>query len=255
MRPGPRTTVLTTDVRTAMRRPASAWDYAEGLPPELGGRPAAAPRQASAQAVAPVAAPPVQLAMPTPVAPPRPAATPAPAPREAAMAADRIKPLRQPEAQAAVPGKTAAATGVSPVPAASAASQRAEANVAHVLALLDQPAPVDRPRTPAALLARDLRRDPAAVLERVRSSRLLADKRRYRLRSAPAAEPHRDDEGKLKALSVADAPHGVSLDQRHGPGDAALGEAVLADASVSEISLRDRIPHPAFFWEAPIHRP
>jgi hypothetical protein len=47
MRPGPRTTVLTSDIHDVMRRPASAWDYAETLLPELNGR--AGQRSASAQ--------------------------------------------------------------------------------------------------------------------------------------------------------------------------------------------------------------
>ena len=47
MRPGPSTTVLTSDIHDVMRRPASAWDYAETLLPELNGR--AGQRSASAQ--------------------------------------------------------------------------------------------------------------------------------------------------------------------------------------------------------------
>jgi hypothetical protein len=69
---GPRTTVLTSDIRDVMRRPASAWDYAEALPPELTGRAGAVQRSASADAV-PVA----QIALQS--APQR-AAAPAPAP-------------------------------------------------------------------------------------------------------------------------------------------------------------------------------
>jgi hypothetical protein len=42
MRPGPRTTVLTSDIKDEMRRPASAWAYAEALPSELLGRESAA---------------------------------------------------------------------------------------------------------------------------------------------------------------------------------------------------------------------
>jgi len=37
MTPGPRTTALTSDIKDVMRRPASAWDYADALPSEVTG--------------------------------------------------------------------------------------------------------------------------------------------------------------------------------------------------------------------------
>lgn len=242
MRPGPRTTVLTTDVRAEMRRPASAWDYAEALPPELSGRPAAAPRQVTS---AQPAALPVQMAIPSAVQAPQTKAVPALVAREAAVAAERTEPLRHSAAPAAAPRKTAAAVGAAPVasPVASASVTRPgiSKNAPRVLALLDQPGPADRPRRVAALIAGDQRRKPAAVLARTPSTRLIADKRRYRQRGAVAAETQQVPKDKSGTFSGVEAPLGVALEQRSG-----VGEAVLADASASEISLRDRIPLPAF---------
>ncbi|WP_298194104.1 hypothetical protein [Novosphingobium sp.] len=238
MRPGPRTTVLTTDVRAEMRRPASAWDYAEALPAELSGRPAAAPRQAAS--VQP-AVPPVQMAMPSTVQALQPKAAAARGAREAVVAAGRAKPLRQPEAPVAAPRKVAAATGASPAAAARVVRPGKEKNAPRVLALLDQPGPADRPRTVVALPISDQRRGRLAVLERTPSARLIADKRRYRLRGVRAPDPQQVPEDKAGTFSAVESPLGVSSEQRSD-----LGEAVLADASASEISLRDRIPLPAF---------
>lgn len=238
MRPGPRTTVLTTDVRAEMHRPASAWDYAEALPPELSGRPAAAPRQVTS---AQPAALPVQMAIPSAVQAPQPKAAPAPVAREAAVAAERTKPLRHSAAPAAAPRKTAAAAGAAPVASASVTRPGIEKNAPRVLALLDQPGPADRPHRVAALIASDQRRKPAAVLSRIPSMRQLADKRRYRQRGVLAAERQQVPTDKAGTFSGVEAPLGVALEQR-----SEFGEAVLADASASEISLRDRIPLPAF---------
>ena len=85
MRPGPRTTVLTSDIHDVMRRPASAWDYAEALPPELTGH--ASQQSASAQPQA-IQQPAVQTAA---VAPPKAAMQQAPA---AQIAMHRAKPAR-----------------------------------------------------------------------------------------------------------------------------------------------------------------
>lgn len=242
MRSGPRTTVLTTDVRTAMRRPASVWDYAEALPAELGARSAAVAR--------PAGTPPVQnVATPSAIAAPERKVAQAPAVRAAVAVADRAKPMRSPEAPAGAARKTAAVPGVSPVAAAPEVSPSAASKAPRVLALLDRPSLSAKSARnqpgysdkAAELLASYSRRVPTKLQGRATSSRQSADKRRYRVRSAGAANAQQGSDDRITAQSAVAVPLGVSTDPRSCPG-----EAVLADASESEISLRDRIPYPAF---------
>jgi hypothetical protein len=245
MRPGPRTTVLTTDVRTAMRRPASAWDYAEALPAELGARSAAVARPAGT----PPGTLPVQMATPSAIAAPERKAAQAPAAREAVAVADRAKPMRSPEAPAGAARKTAAVPGVSPVAAAPEVSPGAASKAPRVLALLDRPSlsaksarnQLGYSDKAAELLASHSRRVPTKLQGRAPASRQSADKRRYRVRSAGAGNVQQGSDDRITAQSAVAVPLGVSTDPRNRPG-----EAVLADASASEISLRDRIPYPAF---------
>ncbi len=113
---GPRTTVLTSNIADVMRRPASAWEYAEALSPELSG---AVRRSASAQPS--VAAPPAQTAA-SPAAPRQMIAGPAPrvsAPRSGQVAPSQVKtaPAERTVAvqpQAVVPAPAGAKIGLAP---------------------------------------------------------------------------------------------------------------------------------------------
>lgn len=231
MRPGPRTTELTTDVKVAMRRAASSWDYAEALPPELMGRAAVAPRQTAAAAVAAPAA----RAVTAPGAAQLAAATnaaPAPAPAAAT-------------ASAQAPGAPVAAAQVTSAPAPAKVVQGEAAP--RPLALLDRPA------QPAAVKAPALRS--AAVSAASRPERV-ADRRSQTALAVRDAEPARRAAAPAPLAPAADLRRNrktddagaanieVSLQDADLPAETTLAAASGGDGS--GLSLRDRIPLPAF---------
>ncbi len=219
MRPGPRKTELVTDVRTAMRRAASAWDYAEALPPELMGRNAVGPRQpALPKAVAKVAPNPAPALAPNSVSN---SASPERAvPKSVALAPARAEPGRlAPSAPAGAASSPAAA----PLP---------RDETPRPLAMLDRPAAL-APARPAA--PRRAQADAGAAptpeqntrkerLARSASLRQLADERRFR----------REREG---ADAAGLAPIGAGMPD---------GEPSTVAAEGAVLSLRDRMPRPAF---------
>jgi hypothetical protein len=268
MRPGPRTTVLTTDVRTAMRRPASVWEYADGLPPELAGRPAAAPRQALARPALPQPVSP-SAAVTTSAVPSgkvQAAAGPAPKAKPVELAAVR-RPAQGAEARAVAslaPRQQAApveaerkVSAAEPLPAAAERQASQTAGAPRPLALLDR-APAPAPQQ--ASLARN-----ALHVAQVQAP---LPARGEQPVAAPAASLARSDERKkpnplpqtqydtsipenglgTQAASTP-AQTSASLVLVSVPASEASAGTMLADASGGDgtgTSLRDRIPRPAF---------
>jgi hypothetical protein len=263
MRPGPRTTVLTTDVRTAMRRPASAWEYADGLPPELAGRPVPAPRQALAQPVAPQ--PVVPAAKVSAARVPTAATTAAQqAPAEIAAVRSTAKTIEprtsavpSPVALQQQPAPVKAERETSAVTPLAVAAGRQSADAPRPLALLDRaPAPAPRqPRlAPHALFAADLQSPaamPAGEAVPARSAPLARsdERRRTQLLAEPQYDTSIPDNGPgLQAASTPDQTS-ASLVLVSVPASEASAGTILADASGGDgggTSLRDRIPRPAF---------
>ena len=230
MRPGPRTTALSSDVRAEMRRPASAWDYAEALPPELQGHSGTQQRQAELEPAAPVAAPasaqPVRLA------------------QSGQALAERAARRAQTSPAPAEPARVASHKLASPAAAGS------QPRVVLTPASSEQPAPC-----PAALAAQSplLPASPAAAMRADRS----APRRRLRVlnqsdRVGSAVPPLDDANADLLPCRQDSARKGGAIAaQSRGYLIEPVQESAmaLADASGSDgkgPSLRDRIPHPAF---------
>ncbi|OYU35340.1 hypothetical protein [Novosphingobium sp. PASSN1] len=214
MRPGPRTTALTSDVSAEMRRPASAWDYAEALPPELTGRGAASQGHAAAQ--------------------------PQIAPKAPAM---------RPEPFAAAASASPNARTSAPITADRAAAPRPLA----LLDVAPAPRPKDKPRR-APMAERPARsqsaQSPARAAATAAAPPLLAEDRRNRLVAAPFAMPAADQRRSRKERAVQDdaaaALQEVSLQE---PGFGLPSDPVAtADGTgtTGTSSLRDRMPLPAF---------
>ena len=230
MRPGPRTTALTSDVRAEMRRPASAWDYAEALPPELQGHPGTQQRQAELEPAAPVAAPasaqPVRLAHAG-------EAVPEPAPRRAQISPAPAEPARVAQHKHALPPVAGSQPRVVLTPASG--EQRAPCP-----ATLAAPSPLlPGSRAAAMRVAGSAPRRRLRALER---SDILAQ-------GVPPLDgtnadllPCRQDSAREGGATAAQS-RGYLIEQ------AQESAMALADASGSDgkgPSLRDRIPHPAF---------
>lgn len=229
MRPGPRTTELTTDVKVAMRRAASSWDYAEALPPELMGRAAVAPRQTAAAAVAGPAA----RAVTAPGAAQLAAATNA-APASVAAAAS-----------AQAPGAPVAAAQVTGAPAPAKVVQGEAAP--RPLALLDrpaQPAAVKAPALHSAAVSAASRPERVAD-RRSQASLAVRDAEPARRAAAPAPlAPAADLRRNRKTDDAVAANIEVSLQDADLPAETTLAAASGGDGS--GLSLRDRVPLPAF---------
>ena len=272
MRPGPRTTVLTSDIRDVMRRPASAWDYAEALPPELTGRAPQQSASAQPQGLQPQA---VEMA----AAQPRTAMPQMPAAR---VAVQRTAPVRitpsqttstsvSAEAGASPRGRAAmavsserqAAAALSPahtaLPASDSGRAVARAEASGPVALLDLPPDAARQVHPAvravrhlAMAAHGRRSLPARGRGSFAAKAALANVRHKPDRSDMAetsglAAPPDKSQAALPSANTARAePDFRSAAVRAGTS----GTAQLADASAGGgdqgLSLRDRIPRPAF---------
>ena len=230
MRPGPRTTALSSDVHAEMRRPASAWDYAEALPPELQGHPGTQQRQAELEPAAPVAAPasaqPVRLAHAG-------EAVPEPAPRRAQISPAPAEPARVAQHKHALPPVAGSQPRVVLTPASG--EQRAPCP-----ATLAAPSPLlPGSRAAAMRVAGSAPRRRLRALER---SDILAQ-------GVPPLDgtnadllPCRQDSAREGGATAAQS-RGYLIEQ------AQESAMALADASGSDgkgPSLRDRIPHPAF---------
>ncbi|KUR70752.1 hypothetical protein AQZ52_12975 [Novosphingobium fuchskuhlense] len=259
MRPGPRTTALTTDVHAAMHRPASAWDYAEALPPELAGRPAAMPRTAAVQPAA--AALPVTVpAKVAALAAAEPSSSPAAAPPAAKPAHVVLRQNVAPSAASAPATPPVAAA--SPAPAGKPSENTvAAATIASPprLALLDRPSvprehglgqPSNR-RSLAAIDPKAGRADQVPLLpgRSARPAQPLGDDRRSRLsqyeRSVVAANMQSGSVDRGPDVRLTSGLTRVSATSSNGSG----GTAIDSDATGNDgngTSLRDRMPLPAF---------
>ncbi|MEI6642858.1 MAG: hypothetical protein WCL10_12535 [Novosphingobium sp.] len=234
MRPGPRTTTRTSDIRDVMRRPASAWDYAEGLTPELAGRSAAIPPQTSAQPVVAAQPAPAQLAAARPsvlmrAAPP--VAAQAPAGARAIAARPVAKPVAA-ESRAApppAPGRPLALLDLPPSRKLSAALGAGRESAAAITA--EASPPVRASALGRARLAPSARRG-------VRRGSGNANAVQSGQSLAPAGEADAAQVGPASGSQVSSA------------GNTGSGSPTqLADAAAPArrgLSLRERIPHPAF---------
>lgn len=281
MRPGPRTTVMTSDIRDVMRRPASAWDYAEGLPPELTGHSGSGQRSAEA-------APVVQLSSAETQAAPRSRMAQGTA-QDVRVQQAASAPLASSRVTRSAPAETspvqaspvqASTFQASPVEASFVQASSARASVAPIspdaqtadhrgapshgaqaaakphaevpIALLDRPS-VAQPASPApmaetktaAIISPDrrIRVDHASASVRGKAEPVLPNAKDDFLVTAPVDSP---DAG-LRVSAAATPPH-AETDGAQGPADS-NGTERLADASGTDgsgLSLRERIPRPAF---------
>jgi len=230
MRPGPRTTVLTSNIRDVMRRPASAWDYAEALPPELTGH--AGQQSASAQ-------PQIMQTQAVQAATAQPGVAMRQAP-SAQIAVHRPAPARivPPSAASGVVSAEALATPSSSMPSRAVTTARARAakttperQAAGALSSV-------QPSTESGRIAsRSAAEGPVALLDLPANA----------ARPAPVAV--------RTARHLAMAVHGRRGLPTHGRRSAAANVALnnprhkldRSDmAETSGLSLRDRIPRPAF---------
>lgn len=225
---GPRTTVLTSKIADVMRRPASAWDYAEALSPEMSG---AARRTASVPA-SPAMPPAETSASPTalPAAPRQMIAVEVP--RDSAKAQAVAVARSQAEPAPTAPRRAAAAVEPAAPASAKVALARPQTEVAQKP--IHRSAQAERPIASAsgehvALLA------PAAADPRTGSARPL------RTSSFKALLP---DEKRQDAERQADRPSALQsdIDAQSGSGLTAGGPA---DDGMT-LSLLDRMPRPAF---------
>ncbi|MFM9935790.1 MAG: hypothetical protein ACKVOL_06285 [Novosphingobium sp.] len=264
MRPGPRTTVLTSDIRDVMRRPASAWDYAEGLPPELTGHSGSGQRSAEAEPVAQQPAPDMsdelryQMAEGTAQGVRVQQAPPAPpsSSRVARSAPVRAAPVQGSSVQAAVAPVASAAPGGPTADHRSAPSPgkqiAAKPPAVAPIALLDRPF-IARPARPVPLAESKT----VAIISPDR--RIYADHASglVRGKAAPVPPKGKDDlavaapeDSKDPGLRVSAAAIPVQAEADGGQDPARTAStARLADASGTDSgspSLRDRIPRPEF---------
>lgn len=219
MTPGPRTTVMTSNISDEMRRPASAWDYAEALPPELTGAAAAAARRsASAELDEELPAAPAQT-------------------RQAARTPASDRPV----------DATPATREIAVAPALATRRERA--------AVALEPAGLAEVRT-TPVSADKRQASPTAALQAAPASAVREDRRRIALLDQKqAAEPRQPAK---KVSAKAPAPR---FGRREDDGEAMvaartpLGQVPTsnvdkadeeADHEATTLSLRDRIPHPAF---------
>lgn len=209
MHPGPRTTALTSDVSAEMRRPASAWDYAEALPPELTGRSAALQGHAAAQ-------PKASASRPEPVA--------------AEVAA-------RPQARATASGTAGQAAASRPLAlldVAPAPRPKEKRRQAPMVAR----AGGSQPSQP-----------PVRAAEMAGSTPLLAEDRRRRLIAAPFAMPAADQRGSRRERAVEDnaaSLQEVSLQEQGFGMPADPIDMADGTGATGTSSLRDRMPRPAF---------
>lgn len=230
MRPGPRTTALSSDVRAEMRRPASAWDYAEALPLELQGHPATEQRQAELEPAAPVAAPasaqPVRLAHSG-------HAVPEPAPRRAQISPAPAEPARVAQHKLASPPIAGSQQKVVLTPASGEQPAPCQATLAAQSPML--------PGSPAAAM-RVAGSAPRRRLRALERSDILAQVVPPPDGANADLLPCRQDSAREGGVTAAQS-RGYLIEQ------AQESAMALADASGSDgkgPSLRDRIPHPAF---------
>ena len=213
MRPGPRTTALTSDVSAEMRRPASAWDYAEALPPELTGRGAASQGHAAAQPQ---------------IAPKAPAMRPEPVVAEV---------VAKPKASASASGAAGQATAPRPLALLDVAPAPRPTDKRRPAPMAARPAPSQSPQSPAR---------GAAIAA---SPPLLAEDRRNRLIAAPFAMPAADQRRSRKERAVQDEEVSLQEVSLQEPGFGMPSDPVdRADGTgtTGTSSLRDRMPLPAF---------
>ena len=249
MTPGPRTTVLTSDIQDVMHRPASAWDYADALPGEVTGYGAPGQRKAEVEPI-PVPQPvPERFAASTPrpvVAGPVASNHPAADHATVARASSASRSTAASETQVPVqnsPSRPLALLDVAPrvnLQALAAKADRRSASIAPGSSR-DDPAQAPAPEAAkAVLLAADkasrwARFDPAQPRSR-----------RDSLGIAPPADSSAAASSVVAAASN-DVPFGGGAASAMDDSGAASVSAVEAHGTrQSGTSLRDSIPRPAF---------